>query len=151
MSRIEDETRNHTLLKSMWNQKNFQESTGIEKHWTRKQRSEFSPSLVTDVWQESTPPFPHLWNRWFNNIICKGFFFVNCINNYLNQGDPWFKKANQKTHTGHLGGSVVEHLHLAQVVIPGSYDQIPHWAPCGEPISPSASVSASLCVSLMKK
>ena len=49
---------------------------------------------------------------------------------------------------GHLSGSVVEHLPLAQVVIPGSWDQVLHQAPCRQPASPSASnVSASLCVS----
>ena len=47
---------------------------------------------------------------------------------------------------GHLGGSVVERLPLAQVVIPGSWDQVLHWAPHGEPASPSPCVSASLCV-----
>ena len=52
---------------------------------------------------------------------------------------------------GHLGGSVVESLPLAQVVIPGSWDLVLHRAPCGEPASPSACVSASLCVSLMNK
>ena len=31
---------------------------------------------------------------------------------------------------GHLGGSVVECLPLAQVVIPGSRDSALHWAPC---------------------
>ena len=46
---------------------------------------------------------------------------------------------------GHLGGSVVEPL--TQVVIPGSWDRVPHWAPLKEPASPSACVSASLCVS----
>ena len=54
---------------------------------------------------------------------------------------------------GHLGGWAVEHLPLAQVVIPGSRDRVPHGAPCMEPASPSACVSASalLCVSLMNK
>ena len=42
---------------------------------------------------------------------------------------------------GHLGGSVVERLPLAQVIIPGSWDQVPHQAPCRQPASPSASVS----------
>ena len=46
---------------------------------------------------------------------------------------------------------MVEHLPLAQVVIPGSWDQVPHRAPRGEPASPSAYVSASLSLSLMKK
>ena len=49
---------------------------------------------------------------------------------------------------GHLGGSVVEHLPLAQVVILGPGDPVLHWAPCREPASPSAYVSAfSLCLS----
>ena len=52
---------------------------------------------------------------------------------------------------GHLGGSVVEHLPLAQVVVPGSWDQIPEQAPWREPASPSAYVSASLRVSFMNK
>ena len=52
---------------------------------------------------------------------------------------------------GHLGGSVVECLALAQGMIPGSWDQVPQQAPCGEPASLSAYVSASLSVSLMNK
>ena len=31
---------------------------------------------------------------------------------------------------GHLGGSVVECLPLAQVMIPGAWDRAPHQAPC---------------------
>ena len=66
-----------------------------------------------------------------------------------------FKKSNSQNHSwymestvlGHLGGSVVEHLPLAQVVVPGSWDRVPHRAPCMEPASPSACVSASLSVS----
>ena len=46
---------------------------------------------------------------------------------------------------------MVERLHLAQGMIPGFWDQVPHRAPCKEPTSPSAYVSASLCVSLMNK
>ena len=48
---------------------------------------------------------------------------------------------------GQLGGSVVEHLLLAQVVIPGSWNRVPHRAPCREPASPSAYFSASVCLS----
>ena len=55
-----------------------------------------------------------------------------------------------QTIEGHLGGSEVEHLPLAQGVIPGSWDGVPHWAPSREPASPSACVSASLSGSLMK-
>ena len=53
----------------------------------------------------------------------------------------------KKKDLGHLGGSVVERLPSAQGVIPGSWDRVPHRAPCKEPASPSACVSASLCVS----
>ena len=54
----------------------------------------------------------------------------------------------KKNALGHLGGSVVEDLPLAQVVILGSWDQVLHQAPCRETAPPSACVSASLlCVS----
>ena len=52
---------------------------------------------------------------------------------------------------GHLGGSVEKHLPLAQGVISGSRDLVPHQVPCMQPSSPSACVSASLSVSLMDK
>ena len=45
---------------------------------------------------------------------------------------------------GCLGGSVVEHLPLAQIVILGSWDRVSPWVPCGEPASPSTYVSISL-------
>ena len=50
---------------------------------------------------------------------------------------------------GRLPSPVVERLPLAQDVTLGSWDRVPHRAPCMEPASPSASVSASLspCVS----
>ena len=48
---------------------------------------------------------------------------------------------------GHLGGSGVNHLPLAQGVILESWDWVPHWAPCVEPASSSACVSASLSLS----
>ena len=35
--------------------------------------------------------------------------------------------------------------------VPGSRDRVPRQAPCREPASPSARVSASFCVSLMNK
>ena len=58
------------------------------------------------------------------------------------------KKKELKNHTslGHLGGSAVERLPLAQVVIPGSRERVPHRAPHGELASLSAYVSASVCV-----
>ena len=53
--------------------------------------------------------------------------------------------------TGAPGCSAVEHLPLTQGVIPEFRDQVPHQAPCMEPASAFACVSASLCVSLMNK
>ena len=52
---------------------------------------------------------------------------------------------------GRLSGSVVEHLPLAQGMIPGYWDQVPYHAPLMEPNSPSAYVSASLDLSPMNK
>ena len=47
-----------------------------------------------------------------------------------------------------LGGSVVEHLPLVQVMIPGSWDWVLRQAPHRELASPSAYVSVSLTVCL---
>ena len=52
---------------------------------------------------------------------------------------------------GHLGGSLVEHLPLAQGMILKSLNQVLHWAPCIQPASPSAYVSFYLSVLLMNK
>ena len=49
---------------------------------------------------------------------------------------------------GHLRGSAVEHLPSVQGMILGSWDQVPHQAPCVEPASPSPCVSAYLSLSL---
>ena len=46
---------------------------------------------------------------------------------------------------------MVEPLPLAQAVIPGSQDRVPHQAPRRKSASSSACVSASLYVSLMNK
>ena len=59
---------------------------------------------------------------------------------YFNLVLSGFKK---KRYMGHLGGSVVGCLSLAQCMIPGSWDSIPHHAPHRESASPSAYISAS--------
>ena len=51
---------------------------------------------------------------------------------------------------GHLGGLVVERLPWSQVMVLGSWDRVPRRAPRREPASPSACVSASVCVSYEK-
>ena len=48
------------------------------------------------------------------------------------------------SYGGSLGGSAVSRLPLAQGAILESRDRVPHQAPCMEPASPSACVSASL-------
>ena len=50
----------------------------------------------------------------------------------------------KKLEQGCLGGSVVEHLPSAQVVILESQDRVLHWAPHREPAFPFAYVSVSL-------
>ena len=56
------------------------------------------------------------------------------------------KLQKEDYNEGPLGGSAVEPLPLAQGMIQRSWDRVPHRAPCGEPPSPSAFVSASLSV-----
>ena len=53
----------------------------------------------------------------------------------MNTCDIWCE--NQQV-LGCLGGSVVERLPLAQVVIPGSWVGVLHQAPCSKPAFPSA-------------
>ena len=52
---------------------------------------------------------------------------------------------------GYLGGLAVDRLPSAQGVIPGSWDRVPHQAPCKESAPLSACVSVSLSVFLMSK
>ena len=73
---------------------------------------------------------------------------------YFWRGESFSMKTESQVKTsaqGRLGGSVVERLPLAQVVIPGSWVQVPNWAPHGDPASPSACVSASVCLSWINK
>ena len=73
------------------------------------------------------------------------------VHTLISQNSPYCALKNESI-LGHLGGSVVEHLSLAQGMIPESWDRFPHGDPCMEPASPSACVSAlSLSLSLMNK
>ena len=58
---------------------------------------------------------------------------------------------NNNLEGGRLGGSAVEHLPSAQGMILEFKDRVPSQAPCEEPASPSACVSASPCLSGMNK
>ena len=80
------------------------------------------------------------------NSILYNIFLLSIHVNPTNNFQDISKKVK-----GILSGSVVERLPLAQVVMPGSWDRVLHLAPRREPASPSACVSASLCVSLMNK
>ena len=61
------------------------------------------------------------------------------------------KSADCPEAPGWLSGLSIQLLLSAQVTVSGSWDRVPHRAPCREPASPSAYVSASLSVSLMDK
>ena len=78
--------------------------------------------------------------------VCQCCFHQSTMTCVLVRGDGLYVFVK-----GLLGGSVIEHLPLAQVVIPGSWDRDPHQAHHSEPASPSACLSASLSVSLMNK
>ena len=61
------------------------------------------------------------------------------------------KIVSKRMKWGRLGSSVMKRLPSAQGVTLGSRDRVLHWAPCMEPASPSAWVSASLSATLMSK
>ena len=70
----------------------------------------------------------------------------------LSYMSPCFPTLYKKfSFSGRVDGSGVESLLCAQGVIPGSWDQVPHWVPHKDPASPSACVSAILSVFLMNK
>ena len=90
----------------------------------------------------------HLWVLRTEDILCrgKGILPTTCNLEKAILGDPRRKLESWKRGT--LGGSVVEHLPLAQGLIPGSWDQVPQRAPHREPTSLSAYVSTSFsCLS----
>ena len=68
-----------------------------------------------------------------------------CITDHVKLKEAYSLRS-RKTFGGHLGGSVVEHLPLAQGMILESQDQVPHWAPCMEPASLPMSLPLCVCV-----
>ena len=76
---------------------------------------------------------------------------LNVVQILVVNGILFVRHRFEMTFEGHLGGLTVVRLPLAQGVIPGVWDRVVHWAPCTEPASPSACVTASLSVSLMNK
>ena len=80
-----------------------------------------------------------------------GFGGKKCIQEVLIHDLELLKNYHLKKCLGHLSGSVAEHLPLAQIMILGFWDRVPHQASRREPASPSACVSASLSVFLMNK
>ena len=72
------------------------------------------------------------------------------IQDYDFKGKHVNKNVIKVIDQGHLSGSVVEHLPPAQGEILESWDGVPHLAPCTEPASPFACVSAPLSVSLVE-
>ena len=62
-----------------------------------------------------------------------------------------YRSAFKDWKQGHLGGSTVERLPLAQGMTPGSWDQVLYRGPRSETASLPASVSAPLSASLITK
>ena len=92
------------------------------------------------------------WKQWVhlstsNTISTESFILVTFFTVFCNSSFD-----NKNSSSGRLGDSAVEPLPLAQGMILESQGQVPHWASCMEPASPSSAyVSASLNVSLMNK
>ena len=61
------------------------------------------------------------------------------------------ERGKKSEEPGALGGSAAGRLPSAQGVTLGSQDRVRHRAPCREPASPSAFVSASLSLCLTNK
>ena len=106
-------------------------------------------------------PFPNQCSNWTNphgSYDCKmplsnnhletlkkiKFYYLEDLevmqHTYYHTARSQVERQWKKERKGHLGGSVVEHLPLAQ-------GMVLHSTPNGEPASPSSCVSASLCVS----
>ena len=84
----------------------------------------------------------------FNNYLSKCVIYLHCFHkldlmNFLGSCG-WTGSILEIQISGSLGGAAVWRLPLAQGAILETPDRIPRRAPCMEPASPSACVSASL-------
>ena len=92
--------------------------------------------------------------RWYNILLPKQIIVYDGALRNCRLKDTDLQRTSTVSYksggSGHLGGSVVEGLLLAQGMIPGFRDRVPHRAPSEEPASPSAYVSCS-SLSLVNK
>ena len=95
-------------------------------------------SILVSVWKSFESRFFHTLSFQNDSLDCCSLFHQT-----PNHATILFKSIPG----GRLGGSMVECLPLGQGVTLESWDRVPHRAPCTDPASPSACVSASLCVS----
>ena len=93
----------------------------------------------------SVDSFLYCAKAYFDEVPIVYFCFCfPCISKHI---EKQIAMANVKGIMEHLDGLVVECLPLAQGVILGSWDQIPHQAPCMEP-GACFSLCLCLCISL---
>lgn len=117
--------------------------------WRKQNKTNSHPKHHS--WPSPTTYFIYCLSLPLNEKLYKFLFVLFAVISLVPQKCMHIVDTQYKTvGKGHLGGSVVEHLPLAQVMILGSWDQITHGAPCRDLASPSACVSASLSVCLMK-
>ena len=92
------------------------------------------PSIILQIFNEYNASVENITENWAGTDF--DFIVGRIDNTQINMFE------------GPLGGSVVELLPSAQGVIPESWDPVLHLAPCENPASPSAYVSASLSMCL---
>ena len=82
----------------------------------------------------------------YKSLKCNYFWII-----YTQKVEWKYARYIRDQYQGRLGGSVIEHLPLAQGMILWSWDQVPYWAPCMKPASPSACVYTFLFLSVSRE
>ena len=152
--------------RDMWNFSNITPLLKVEGHafWHLKLPSLTSTTYTSSFLNEwfPRPDFPRCEDLILTilDTFQSKFLYTNLEKSKLSipenpvnackrgSASKWLRLSNI---LGHQGDSVVERLPLAQIVILESWGQVLYWAPCREPASPSACVSASPSVSLINK